>query len=157
MGSSDDNSILEVGKMENINLNNELLIKTIINYSSDTIYFKDRESRFILIGRSQAERFGLEDPKEAIGKSDFDFFPEDQAGIALEDERRILATGSPILSKTEYIKWPTGKCSWMTASKYPLYDLQGNIIGTWGSLQRYNTTKAGRGRARKGEQSIEGS
>ncbi len=127
----DDCYIKSIQK-EKFDLNNELLIKTIINYSNDTIYFKDKESKFILVGKAQADRFGIDDPQKAIGKCDFDFFPEDQARKAFEDEQRIIKTGNPILGKIEHVEWSTGNFSWMSSSKYPLYDLQGNIIGTWG-------------------------
>jgi PAS domain-containing protein len=52
----------------------------------DHIFFKDRQSRFILNSRSQAEMMGLDDPAQTVGKTDFDFFPHAQQ--AFEKNRR---------------------------------------------------------------------
>jgi len=67
----------------------------------DYIYFKDRESRFIRISKSHAQSFGLSDPAQAVGKTDFDFFTEEHARPAYEDEQTIIQTGQPILNKEE--------------------------------------------------------
>lgn len=109
------------------------VINTILNNSTDTIYFKDLNSRFLLVSKAQAIGFGCSDPQDIIGKSDFDFFPADHAKAAFEDEQKIIRTGIPIAGKVEKLVWPTGKISWMTVSKYPLYDLDGSIMGTWGN------------------------
>lgn len=109
-----------------------LIIDTILNYSQDTIYFKDLESRFLFVSLEQAKRLCIGDPSAAIGKTDFDFFPEDQARAAYEDEQKIMRTGTPILAKVEKLIWPSKEFSWVSASKYPLYDAGGTLIGTWG-------------------------
>ena len=46
---------------------------------TDTIYFKDNESRFIKINNAQAKLIGIENPEEAIGKTDFDYFNKESA------------------------------------------------------------------------------
>lgn len=56
----------------------------------DAIYFKDVNSRFIRINRPKAVRLGLKDPEEAVGKTDFDFYNENFAREAYEDEQRIM-------------------------------------------------------------------
>jgi diguanylate cyclase (GGDEF)-like protein/PAS domain S-box-containing protein len=113
-------------------LDERLIFDTMINYSQDTIYFKDLESRFLFINSAQAERLKLENTSLAIGKTDFDYFPQDQAQKAFEDEQRIIATATPILSNIEILKWPSGEINWVSVSKYPLHNSEGEIIGTWG-------------------------
>lgn len=109
------------------------VINTILDNARDTLYFKDRESRFLLASKAQAIGFGLDDPRDLIGKSDFDFFPPEHSKEAFEDEKKIMETGKPIIGKVERLLWPTGKVTWVTVCKYPLYDLDDNIIGTWGN------------------------
>ncbi len=84
------------------------------------------------MSKSQADRFGLSDPKEAIGKTDFDFFTEEHARPAFEDEQRIIRTGQPIVGIEEKETWPDGGISWVSTTKMPLLDEKGEIIGTFG-------------------------
>ena len=65
------------------------LLHTLLDSIPDSIYFKDLESRFTRISRSQAQSFGLTDPVEAIGKSDADYFSPEHAARARADELRI--------------------------------------------------------------------
>ena len=94
----------------------------------DSIYFKDRDSRFIHSNMALARAIGLREPAEMLGKTDFDFFPESLARMAYDDEQRILKTGQPMLSKEEAD--PRG--NWILTSKMPLRDDRGEIIGTFG-------------------------
>src|SRR5664279_1884362 len=63
------------------------LLQALMNNVPDHIYFKDRESRIIRIANSQAAVFGFNDPGQAVGKTDFDFFTEEHAQQAYEDEQ----------------------------------------------------------------------
>ncbi len=108
------------------------LIYALMQNLPDHIYFKDRASRFLRMSKSQAERFGLDDPAQAIGKTDFDFFTEEHARSAYEDEQRIIQTGQPIIGIEEKETWPDGSETWVSTTKLPLLDNNGNIIGTFG-------------------------
>ena len=70
-------------------------------------------------------------PAQVIGKTDFDFFTGEHAGQAYEDEQEIMRTGQP-LSKEENETWPDQPDTWVIATKMPLIDQQGKIIGTFG-------------------------
>ncbi len=98
----------------------------------DLIYFKDRESRFIRISRALATQFGLADPSEAVGKTDFDFFPKEFAQAAYECEQAIIRTGKPATALQEQVTWPDGREHWVTATKMAYRDGRGRIIGTFG-------------------------
>ncbi|MFZ5352843.1 MAG: sensor domain-containing diguanylate cyclase [Bacillota bacterium] len=113
-------------------LDKDLIINTIIEYSQDTFYFKDLESRFIFISKNVASRLGIINPADLIGKTDFDIFDECHAKAAFDDEQRIISSGEPIINKVEKEVWLNGNTVWVSTSKYPLLDNNGNIIGTWG-------------------------
>ena len=76
-----------------------------------------------------------------IGKSDFDYFPRDFAQQAYDIEQEIMATEIPILGTVEKLIRPDGSTMWLSASKYPLYDKEGNIIGTWGTSRDITSLK----------------
>jgi len=108
------------------------LLQNLLQNIPDHIFFKDRQSRFILISPSTAQHFGLHSPEEAIGKTDFDMFAQEHAAPAFADEQEILRTGIPMVSKDEKEVKPDGTISWATTTKLPLRNKQGEIVGTFG-------------------------
>ena len=117
---------------EKILANEQFLMKTLLDNVPDQIYFKDMESRFIRINKSLAERFGLSDPGQAAGKTDFDFFTEEHARQAFEDEQKIIHTQQPTVAFEEKETWPDGHETWILTNKLPLRDKTEKIIGTFG-------------------------
>jgi len=75
------------------------LLRTLMDNLPDLIYFKDLQSRFIRINNAHARAFGLDDPVQAVGHTDFDFFAAEHARQALEDEQEIVKSGKPMLGK----------------------------------------------------------
>jgi PAS domain S-box-containing protein len=108
------------------------LLYTLMNHLPDAIYFKDREGRFLRISKAHADRFGLSDPREALGKTDADFFTRPHADQAAEDERRILETGEPRVNFVEQETWPDREATWVSTTKAPLRDRHGHVLGTFG-------------------------
>ncbi|WP_428235554.1 PAS domain-containing protein [Gracilimonas sp.] len=109
------------------------LFKKMMNYLPDCIFFKDKESRFIAINNACAKKLGLEDPAEADGKTDFDFFDAEHARQAREDEVEVMKSEQPIINKTEKEGSRHGKKSaWASTTKLPLYGDNGNVVGTFG-------------------------
>ncbi len=107
-------------------------LRVLMDNVPDSVYFKDRESRFLWISRSQAARYGLKDPAEARGKSDADFFTEEHARLTREEERRILETGEPIVGRVRKDIHTDGSARWVSTTKMPFRDQDGRIIGTFG-------------------------
>ena len=109
----------------------QYLMNALMNNLPDHIYFKDKESRFIKINDAHAQLFGLSVPGEEIGKTDFDFFTEEHARQAYEDEQTIILSGKPLI-KEEKETWSDRPDTWASTIKLPLVNLEGNIIGTFG-------------------------
>ena len=109
-----------------------MFFRNLMHHTTDAVYFKDRHSRYLAISDAHARLYGLDDPAEAIGKTDFDYFTEEHAQQAYDDEQQIIATGIPILNKEEKETWPDGHESWASTTKIPLLDEEGAIIGTFG-------------------------
>ncbi|HEV8541445.1 MAG TPA: PAS domain-containing protein [Verrucomicrobiae bacterium] len=108
------------------------LLRAMLDNIPDSIYFKDRQSRFLAVSRSLAARLGLQRPEEAIGKTDREFFGPAHAEQALRDEQNILRTGEPLIAKTEQEVWRDGRERWVLTTKVPLRNAQLEIIGTFG-------------------------
>jgi len=110
----------------------ELVLKTLMENSTDSIYFKDIDSRFLYVNRIKAQKHNVEDPSEMIGKSDYDYLPKALADETYREEKEIIKTGQPIIGKIERKVGTGGGITFASASKYPLYHFDGQIIGTWG-------------------------
>ena len=124
--------VLLAAQVEDKLAQEQYLLRTLLDSLPDHIYFKDRHSRFTHLSESHAKRFGLNDPAEALGKTDFDFFTEEHARSAFEVEQKIIATGQPVIDLEEKETWPDGRVTWVNTTKMPLLDQAGNIIGTFG-------------------------
>jgi PAS domain S-box-containing protein len=116
-----------------------VLITALLENAPDLIYFKDKDSKFIAVSRSKAARHGLT-PEAMIGMSDADFFAEEFAQWARVDEESIMATGEPIVGKLERTVWRDGREGWAQATKMPLRDNTGEIIGTFGLTRDVTAT-----------------
>jgi PAS domain S-box-containing protein len=109
----------------------QYLMRNLMDNLPDHIYFKDLESRFIRVNSTMVKMFDLTDPDKLVGKSDFDFFTEEHAKQAFDDEQNIIRTGEPLI-KEERETWTDRPDTWVFTTKVPLRDNDGRIVGTFG-------------------------
>jgi len=108
------------------------LLRQLIDHVPLKIYFKDLESRFTMANQDIVEHLGCTRETDLIGKHDKDFFHDDHWKNAMDDERRIIQTGDPVIDLLERETRFHGNQSWVITSKFPLRDRHGNIKGTFG-------------------------
>jgi len=125
-------------------LNQErVLLRTLIDNLPDYIYAKDQEGHFVLNNLAHAKSFGVT-PQELLGKSDFDYFPQELAQQFYNDERKIIETGQPVINQEQY-KCNRGDASgqktWSVSSKVLWRDEQGVILGTVGITRNIHEMK----------------
>lgn len=108
------------------------LMKVLMDTIPDSIYFKDENSRFIRVNRAQARKLDVNDPSEFVGKTDFDFFSEEHAQTAFDEEQAIIRTGQPLINIEERETYEGKPPEWVSTTKMPLYDASQRIIGTYG-------------------------
>src|SRR5579859_4538167 len=108
------------------------LLQAILDNIPDRIYFKDTASRFIKLSKSVARRLGVENLALAIGKTDFDFNPSENAREYHQDEQRVMQTGQPLINKIERHILPDGEVGWTSTTKVPLRNQDGEIVGLVG-------------------------
>ena len=108
------------------------LLTTLMENLPHKIFFKDLDSRFIKVNRACAEAHGRTDPADLVGLSDLDLFSREHGEVAFSDEREIIRTGQPIVDYEEKETWPDREDTWVSTTKMPLRDPQGNVIGTFG-------------------------
>jgi PAS domain S-box-containing protein len=108
------------------------LLQAMLDNIPDRIYFKDTQSRFLSLSQALAKRLDLKDPKQAIGKTDFDFHPREKAQEFFQDEQRIIQSGQSLINKVERQPRPNGEITWASVTKVPLRDKEGKVIGLVG-------------------------
>src|SRR6185312_13812685 len=108
------------------------LLRTIIESLPAHIYAKDRDSRFIACNERVAQCMGTT-PLEAIGKTDFDFYPREMAAGFFADEQALIRSGEALIEREEKgLDQTTGIMRYFATNKVPFRDDAGNIIGIIG-------------------------
>jgi PAS domain S-box-containing protein len=97
----------------------------------DSIYFKDKESKFIRVSKHMANKY-RHTTDNLIGKSNFDVHDVSYAAKSFDDEQKILETGVPKVDFLEKTTAQDGNEQWLSSTKMPLINAQGEIVGTFG-------------------------
>lgn len=108
------------------------LIEQLINNMPDRIYYKDRNSKFLLANIQTARVMGESDPKNLIGKTDFDYYDEKYARSYYDDEQRIMQEGVPMISKEEKGLDLNGNEIFVSTTKIPVRNRREKVIGIIG-------------------------
>lgn len=108
------------------------LFRNLINFLPDNIYYKNRESRFVMANEATAKKMGVSTPSDLIGCKDTHFFADETTSVARSEELEIMRTGIPITNRIHQESWKDGESSWCRLSKFPWYDARGQIKGIVG-------------------------
>jgi len=129
------------------------LLKELMDFIPDVIYFKDIKGRFIMVNQAHAKGLGVK-PEALVGKTDFDLFLKDRAKVMAEDDARVMTTGKPIIDKVERATRADGVDNYVSTTKIPRYNHNGKIVGLIG-ITRDITRRMQFERLRKDKISIE--
>ena len=128
-------AIIFIDPINQFNLSNlpdeNHFLHNLLDNIPDMVYFKDKNNKFVLVNKAHSEALNL-NPKQIVGKSDLDFFPEELAKTFFEDDNNVMQSGIPIIGKITKAKREDGGYTYISTTKVPHYDENGNIIGTMG-------------------------
>ncbi|MCF8335293.1 MAG: PAS domain S-box protein [Bacteroidales bacterium] len=119
-------------KMQKELAKEKALLDALMDNLPDFIYFKDKESKFIRISKSMLPLFPVDSIDNMIGKSDFDFHKPEAAQEMYEEEQEIIRKEQGFKDKIQHEVTESGQEQWVSVSKLPLYDENGNLMGTFG-------------------------
>ena len=120
----------------------ERSLEVLLDNVPDRIFFKDLDSRFTRVNAAFAQHVGLTDPRDALGKSDVDYFPPADAQAYLAEEHIVLTTGDALIGKPESRVCPDGETRWVLTNKVPIRDGDGRITGLVGISREITKRKA---------------
>ncbi len=114
----------------------EALLHAILETIPDYVYFKDKECKFIRVSKSMVKLInapGCESSDDLIGMSDFDFHTKENAQKQYDDEQQIMnGEKPPMINEVVKENFDDGTEQWVSVTKMPLKDKEGNVIGIWG-------------------------
>jgi diguanylate cyclase len=128
------------------------MLRAVLTSLPDLIYVKDAKSRFLFANQGTAEVMGAPSGADLVGKTDFDFYPDDLATGFFRDEQRVIETGEPLVSRDEHVRETDGRIRYILTTKVPLRDPVGQpvgIIGIGRNITALKETEAELKRARE--------
>ncbi|MCX7097560.1 MAG: EAL domain-containing protein [Methylococcales bacterium] len=108
------------------------LLRTIIDTVPIRVFWKDNNLHYLGCNKAFAKDAGMGNPKNVIGKDDYQMAWENLAGVFRADDRDVLSSGIPKLSYDEPQTLPNGQTIWVRTSKVPLKSQDGHPIGLLG-------------------------
>ena len=122
------------------------LLEAITDSSSDAIFAKDAEGRYLLFNQAAGQFVG-KSPLEVVGYDDNSIFPPEQARKLMETNRRILAERRQV-NQVEQLDTPHGPRIFL-ATKGPIIDARGELLGTFGISRDITEQKQAEGELRE--------
>lgn len=109
------------------------VIDGIINAIPVRVFWKDRNLVYLGCNGIFARDAGFADPKDIIGKDDFQMGWRDQAELYRSDDRKVIESGVSKYLIEEPQTTPDGGTITLLTSKIPLLDSSGEIRGVLGT------------------------
>lgn len=125
--------ITERKKSEELLLKNEQMLSHILNSIPQSIFWKDRESKFMGCNSVFAKNLGLQNTVDVVGKTDYDFpcLPE-EAKKYQEDDKAVMDSKKPRIHYIESLRTASGDNLWIDTTKIPLEGKNNEVYGVLG-------------------------
>ncbi len=108
------------------------LLRALMDHLPDHIFVKDTRSRFVTANAATVHTLGAKTLEEVLGKTDFDFLPQERAQQFHADEQTVLRTGQPLFNREELLIDASGQRKWLLTTKAPFRDGAGAVVGLVG-------------------------
>jgi AraC-like DNA-binding protein len=125
-----------------------LQLAELFDHVEDVVaWVKDRDGRYRWVNRAFLINYSLDhggeptglDPRDVLGKTDYDLSPPFLADQFRLDDEYVL-TGKRIINRVEMVGQPGGATAWSVTNKIPLFDSGGAVVGTAGITRRMDAT-----------------
>lgn len=102
----------------------------LFSHLPDVVFcLKDSERRYQAANPAFAARIGLRHTRQLLGKRAEDFFPPHLADTYRIQDLDVLASGRELSDQLELVTNRDGSLGWYLATKVPLHDAAGRVIG----------------------------
>jgi PAS domain S-box-containing protein len=106
--------------------------KALLDSIQAFVYFKDRHLNYLAANKALADMLGI-GVDEFAGKTDYDFFPKEDADFYRQCDSQVMESGEAILNLEESYVNSEGQTGWLLTTKVPYQNAEGIIIGMVGT------------------------
>src|SRR4051794_7529532 len=109
------------------------ILDTIITHIPCAVFWKDKNGVYLGCNAKSAQDLGMPSPADVVGQTDYDMpFTKEEADFYVECDRRVMASGEPLLNIEETQRRADGHEATLLTSKVPLCDRDGMVMGILG-------------------------
>ncbi|MFW6018000.1 MAG: ATP-binding protein [Halapricum sp.] len=108
------------------------LLESLFEYYPHQLFLKDDVGRFEGTSVATAEEYGLT-RSEMVGLTDYDVLNPEIAKQTYREEQELLASGQADIERIEHYVDDEGRDRWVSITKAPRYDEEGDPVGIVGS------------------------
>ncbi|MDB4975894.1 MAG: hypothetical protein JWN48_4235 [Myxococcaceae bacterium] len=117
------------------------LLNSLLATVPDAIYFKDAHGRFIRANGAMSKRLGLDDPRDAVGKTSSELPAQDVALALQQQDELVLKTGQAQHYKLELRSTAEQAPEWDLVTRLPLHDGENGVVGIIGIFRNVTEQK----------------
>ncbi len=122
----------EIVATENAYEQEHFLLDSLLTNTPDRVTFKDKSLRYLRVSNAMANGFGYRNCNDFIGKDDLQIMGVEAGQQSVDEEKRVIETGQPIIDQIEKLVDAHNNENWRLISKLPLFDSAGNSLGLLG-------------------------
>jgi len=130
---------------------NLALLQGITESTTDAIFVKDRDGRYVMVNPAAARFVGLT-ANEVVGKTDVEVFTHDTGRFIMQKDREIVKTGETIT--LEEVGTAAGVRRTFLTTKGPYRDAHGQIVGVLGIARDITDRKRAEEEFRQSQQRL---
>ena len=108
------------------------LLHQLMNNIPDSIFFKDKNRRFTIVNNTNNLARLKISKEEMIGRTIDEFIEPEVARLLMDEDERVFGKGEVISDRIRRIVEKDGTERWLSATKAPIRDRHGEIIGLVG-------------------------
>lgn len=117
------------------------MLNNVLNTIPVRVFWKDRNGVFLGCNQLFAEDVGKSNPEEVIGLDDYDIGSVEQADLYRNDDQYVMQSGQAKINYEEPRVTTEGNLTWLTTSKIPLRDSNGEVYGILGTYDDISARK----------------
>jgi PAS domain S-box-containing protein len=107
------------------------LLRTLVEHLPDGVFVKDTAGRYRLANAAHRRLLGVSSNEELAHRSVADLVPGEWGELETEEDRRVVATATPVLEREHDLDAGGGVLRLVT-SKVPVSDTRGGVVGLVG-------------------------